>query len=142
MSNFENFPSNSENLIAAEQLQESQASVSNNSFENFLNSPTDLSESAHLQELQTSVTTNITGILAATGYAVGAIAVSPSFFFKSTEEKKAEFVEDVNSYVTSSEFISCLSNDLGEPKVTETEEDFVERASRLLKATLTEKFKI
>ena len=141
MSNFENFPSNSEDLIEAEQLQESQASVSNNSFENFLNSPTDLSESAHLQELQTSVTTNITGLLA-TGYAVGAIAVSPSFFFKSTEEKKAEFVEDVNNYVTSSEFISCLSNDLGEPKVTETEEDFVERASRLLKATLTEKFKI
>ena len=66
MSNFDNFPSNSEDLIEAEQLQESQASVSNNSFENFLSSPTDLSESAHLQELQTSVTTNITGFLAAT----------------------------------------------------------------------------
>lgn len=52
-----------------------------------------------------------------------------------------KFSEEVANYVTNDEFISSLSNNLGKPKVTETEEDFVERASRLLKTILEEKFK-
>ncbi len=136
------FPNNSEDLTESEQLRDSQTSVINNSFEHFLNSSKDSNELKPIQELQTSITTNITGALASEAFAAMAIQGFPSPLFKSAEEKKAEFVEQVNNYITSSEFISSFSSDLGEPKVTETEDDFVERASRLLKATLKEKFKI
>lgn len=142
MSDSENFLSNSEDSIETDRLQESQASISNNSFEHFLNSSKDSNESKHIQELQTSITTNLTGGLPSVAFAATALSGSSSPFFKSAEEKKAEFVEQVNNYITSSEFISSFNSDLGEPKVTETEDDFVERASRLLKATLKEKFKI
>lgn len=104
------------------------------SFEHFWNGSDDSSESINSKELQTSLATNIPAILASVSFSI--------FPFKNTEAEKAKFSEEVANYVTSDEFISSLSNNLGEPKVTETEEDFVERASRLLKTTLEEKFKI
>ena len=104
------------------------------SFEHFWNSSENSIESVNSSELQTSLATNIQGILMA-----GTLSV---FSFNNTQVEEAKFSEEVANYVTGDEFISSLSNNLGEPKVTETEEDFVERASRLLRTILEEKFKI
>jgi hypothetical protein len=116
------------------------------SFKHFLNSPEDSSESVNSPELQTGLTRNILGIIASAtpslSLSVSLLPNFPSLFFKNTEEEKAKFSEGVAKYVTSDEFISSLSDNLGEPKITETEEDFVERASYLLRTILEEKFKI
>lgn len=104
------------------------------SFKHFWNSSEDSSESVKSSELQTSLATNIQGILAP-----GTLS---AFSFNNTQVEEAKFSKEVANYVTSDEFISSVSNNLGEPKATETEEDFVERASRLLRTILEEKFKI
>lgn len=112
------------------------------SFEDFLNSSEEPSESENIEELHISLTTNVSKALASIGFCVAVQPVFPVFFSKNREKEKAKFSEEVANYVTSNEFISVFSNNLGEPKATETEKDFVERASCLLKSILDKKFKI
>lgn len=52
------------------------------------------------------------------------------------------FSNEVAKYATSSEVISKLSHEVGQPKQDETEDEFVERASNVLREILQKKFKI
>lgn len=78
----------------------------------------------------------------AAGVSAGLSSIELISGFSSTQAEKEKFSEEVANYVTGDEFISSLSQDLGEPKTNETEEDFVERASSILRASLKKKFNV
>lgn len=76
---------------------------------------------------------------------VTAISIATAPFFKlagiNTSLSEAEkFSREVAQCATSDEVISAVSNGVGEPKPYETEEEFVERASNVLRKILREKF--
>lgn len=94
------------------------------SFEDFLK------ESKNLPEIKAQTTAGIQQI---TGGIVSG--------FNDTQAEKDKFSKEVANYVTSNEVISSLSDSIGKPK-DETEEEFVERASRVLRAILKQKFNV
>lgn len=55
--------------------------------------------------------------------------------------KASEFAGEVAALVSSKEFISQLSDDIGEPAEFETEDQFVARAKKTMKALLKSKLK-
>jgi hypothetical protein len=61
--------------------------------------------------------------------------------FNSTK-KSQEFAEDVSKVISSNEFISELSDKIGLPLESETEDEFVERSSEILRKMLYSKFGI
>ncbi len=61
--------------------------------------------------------------------------------FNSTK-KSQEFAEDVSKAISSNEFISELSDKIGLPLESETEDEFVERSSKVLRNMLYSKFGI
>ncbi|MBD2492410.1 hypothetical protein [Aulosira sp. FACHB-615] len=60
----------------------------------------------------------------------------------SNAEKVEKFSKEVANYATSEDVISSLSEQIGTPTQDETEEEFVERASTILRNILKKKFKI
>jgi hypothetical protein len=56
--------------------------------------------------------------------------------------KIEEFSNEVANYSTSDELISSLSEKIGKPEENESEQEFVERASNILREILKKKFKI
>ncbi|AFY89706.1 MAG: hypothetical protein CLLPBCKN_005225 [Chroococcidiopsis cubana SAG 39.79] len=61
-------------------------------------------------------------------------------FFKPNEEQK--FSEQVSSLVQNDAFLSELSDQIGEPQVDESEDDFVKRSSNVLRKMLYKHFGI
>ncbi|MEA5512127.1 hypothetical protein VB715_20340 [Crocosphaera sp. UHCC 0190] len=57
-------------------------------------------------------------------------------------DKKQEFAEKVSNLVRDKEFISEFSDRIGEPSELETEDEFVERGSNVLRKMLYDKFGI
>jgi hypothetical protein len=55
--------------------------------------------------------------------------------------KACEFAGEVVALVSSKEFVSQLSDEIGEPYEFETESQFVERAKKTMKALLKSKLK-
>ncbi|MGC5699137.1 hypothetical protein J4P02_02920 [Pseudomonas sp. NFXW11] len=55
--------------------------------------------------------------------------------------KAGEFAGEVVELVSNKEFLSQLSNDIGEPAEAETEEQFIARAKKTMKALLKSKLK-
>ncbi len=85
------------------------------------------------QELSTTVAVNIQqALLPAIGLSIGL----------GNTQKVEEFSKGVANYATSGEVISSLSEKVGKPKENETEQEFVERASQILREILKKKFKI
>lgn len=98
-------------------------------FDKFCKGSNSLPESTTLPALQTQLTAGITQIT------IGVV-----FGFEDTQAEK--FSKEVANYATSDEVISSLSKDIGEPKTNETEEEFVERASRALREIFKKKFNV
>jgi hypothetical protein len=57
-------------------------------------------------------------------------------------DKKQEFAKEVSSLVRDKEFISEFSDRIGLPLETETEDEFVERGSDVLRKMLYDRFGI
>lgn len=62
--------------------------------------------------------------------------------FNSSQEEAEKFSKQVAEYATSDEVISAVSDEVGEPKQNETEDEFVERATNVLRNILIKNFKI
>jgi len=60
----------------------------------------------------------------------------------SNSVKVEEFSKEVANYATSDEVISSLSEQISTPRKNETEQEFVERASNVLREILKKKFKV
>jgi hypothetical protein len=88
-----------------------------------------------------NVSTIQSSIAAATQLSIAPLAAT-LFGLDDTQSKSEKFSKEVSEYATSKEVISSLSKEIGEPNETETEEDFIERASNVLREILKEKFKI
>lgn len=106
-----------------------QAKEATTSLENSLStpSPSDLSD---------SIQTNVKAISITTAPLLKLAGVNTNF------EEVETFSREVAQYATSDEVISAVSNGVGEPKPYETEEEFVERASNVLRKILREKFNV
>jgi len=57
------------------------------------------------------------------------------------KSKASEFAGEVRALVSNEDFIAQLSEDIGEPKEAETEEEFVNRAKQTMKDLLKSKLK-
>ena len=96
-------------------------------------------DSASPATLCVTLTSGIQSILGTSS--TQAIAAPIGFFgSNNTQAKVDEFSQQVTDYVTSDEVISSLSEKIGEPQTKETEEEFVERASNILRGILRKKF--
>jgi hypothetical protein len=111
--------------------------LENLQFEDFLqadkkikNNPEDI----NISKIQSSIAT-------ATQLSIASLATT-LFGLDDTQRKSEKFSKEVSEYATSKEVISSLSKKIGEPTETEAEEDFIERASNVLREILKEKFKI
>lgn len=62
--------------------------------------------------------------------------------FAFTNDKKQEFSQEVSNLVQDEAFISKLSDRVGEPSEFETEDEFVERGSEVLRKMLYDRFGI
>lgn len=114
-----------------------QNNLENLNFEDFWEADTKIpnnSEDINVSTIQSS-------IAAATIIATAPLAAT-LFGLDDTQRKSENFSKEVSEYVTSKEVISSLSKEIGEPNETEAEEDFIERASNVLRKILKEKFKI
>jgi hypothetical protein len=114
-----------------------QNNLENLNFEDFWQADTknkNNSEDINVSTIQSS-------IAAATQLSIAPLA-GTLFGLDDTQSKSEKFSKEVSEYVTSKEVISSLSKKIGEPNETEAEEDFIERASNVLREILKEKFKI
>ncbi|BBD66455.1 hypothetical protein NIES4072_62750 [Nostoc commune NIES-4072] len=114
-----------------------QNNLENLNFEDFWEADTKIpnnSEDIHVSTIQSSIT-------AATLIASAPLAAT-LFGLDDTQRKSEKFSKEVSEYATSKEVISSSSKKIGEPNASETEEDFIERASKVLREILKEKFKI
>ncbi|WP_350647392.1 hypothetical protein [Pseudomonas sp. HY13-MNA-CIBAN-0226] len=57
------------------------------------------------------------------------------------ESKAGKFAHDVRALVSSDEFVTQLSEDIGEPIPAETEDEYVERAKQKMRDLLMAKLK-
>lgn len=80
--------------------------------------------------------------IAATTQMITMPIASALFGQTDTQTKAEKFSKKVSEYATSKEVISSLSKEIGEPKETETEEEFIERASNVLRNLLKKKFNV
>lgn len=86
------------------------------------------------QELiSNSIVANVAQVLSPT---VGILSVF------SNSEKVEEFSKEVANYATSDDVMSSLSEQISTPRKNETEQEFVERASNVLREILKKKFKV
>ncbi|MHA3081905.1 hypothetical protein ACX1NX_01710 [Acinetobacter sp. ANC 5383] len=60
--------------------------------------------------------------------------------FKGDQKKVKEFKDGINSDLTSPQTLGDISNLIGEPKLNETEDEFVKRSMDSLTDYLTKKF--
>lgn len=110
------------------------------SFEEFWNNSKNSPDSVNSPELSTVlaissvITTGVQQIIVPVGALV--------FGLNDQQAKEERFSNEVANYITSDEVISSLSKEIGEPKTNETEQEFVERASRVLKAIIQKKFNV
>lgn len=99
------------------------------SFEKFFKDSTILPAPTASPTLQIQLTAGITQIT------IGVVS--------GVEDTQVEkFSNEVANYAISGEVISSLSKNIGKPKTNETEEEFVERASRALREILKKKFNV
>lgn len=70
---------------------------------------------------------------------VSSLGISSLF---SNSQQIEKFSQEVASYATGDDVISSVSEQIGQPRENETEEEFVERASQVLREILKKKFKI
>lgn len=89
-------------------------------------------------ELLPSSNTSLSAIQASLRLAVGSL-LTP---FSVPNDKKQKFSEEVSSLVRDEVFISEFSDHIGEPAELETEDEFVEQGSNVLKRMLYDKFGI
>jgi len=111
--------------------------VENLSFENFWEE--DLKNQTNSGDI--SLSTVQASIAAATKISIIPIAAT-LFGIADTQTKVDKFSKEVSKYATSKELISSVSKEIGEPQQTETEEEFIERASNTLRNFLKKKFKV
>ncbi|MBE8965467.1 hypothetical protein IQ277_04145 [Nostocales cyanobacterium LEGE 12452] len=100
---------------------------------------------ANTKKLNNSEDINVSTIqasIAAATLIITAPLAATLFGLDNTQRKSENFSKEVSEYATSKEVISSLSKEIGEPNETEAEEDFIERASNVLRKILKEKFKI
>jgi hypothetical protein len=112
-------------------------------FKNFYNNLEEISKEINTDTLNessltpglfsNSIVANVGQILLPT---VGVLSVF------SDSKKVEEFSKEVANYATSDDVISSLSEKIGTPRINETEQEFVERASNVLREILKNKFKI
>jgi hypothetical protein len=114
-----------------------QNNLENLNFEDFWQADTKISNNPE----DINVSTIQSSIAAATLIATAPLAAT-LFGLDDTQRKSEKFSKEVSEYATSKEVISSLSKEIGEPNETEAEEDFIERASNVLRKILKEKFKI
>lgn len=100
-----------------------------------------LGEHEELTQLQSSVALGVSHILSSS-ISSGVIGSSLGFGISNQQEMIEKFSKEVAEYATSKEIISSLVKETGEPKRDETEDDFVERASQVLRSLLKRKFKV
>ena len=86
-----------------------------------------------------NVSTIQSSIAAATQLSITPLAAT-LFGLDDTQSKNEKFSKEVSEYATSKEVISSLSKKICEPNETEAEEDFIQRASNVLREILKEKF--
>ncbi|BAU10368.1 hypothetical protein LEP3755_08520 [Leptolyngbya sp. NIES-3755] len=104
-----------------------------NRFEDFMNEAQKSSDQRvtafpiMLADVQTSLASTIRGIIAPTAL---------------NDVEKHKFSQEVSSLVQDTTLISEFSSQIGTPKETETEEEFVKRSSDVLRNMLYEKFGI
>ncbi len=94
------------------------------------------------QKFETTPTEfNLPATTAANIQAVLSPMIGISSLFSNTN-KVEEFSKEVANYATSDDLISSLSEKIGKPKENETEQEFVERASHILREILKKRFNI
>ncbi|MHC5717622.1 MAG: hypothetical protein ACYTX0_37340 [Nostoc sp.] len=108
-------------------------------FKDFYTNPKQLPDTATTQE--PSTTQELSTIVAGNVQQVLSSAIGLSYGLANTQ-KAAEFSKGVANYATSDEVISSLSEQIGKPKENETEQEFVERSSHILREILKKKFNI
>ena len=111
--------------------------IKNMSFEDFCEE--DLKNKINAEDM--SLSTVQWSIAAITQISILPIAAT-LFGQTDTQTKIEKFSKEVSEYATSKDVISSLSKEIGEPKQTETEEDFIARASNTLKNFLKKKFNV
>ncbi|MEH2113138.1 hypothetical protein [Nostoc sp.] len=114
-----------------------QNNLENLNFEDFLQADTKIKNNS----VDINISTIQSSIAAATLIATAPLAAT-LFGLDDTQRKSEKFSKEVSEYATSKEVIYSLSKKIGEPNETEAEEDFIERASNVLREILKEKFKI
>jgi hypothetical protein len=98
--------------------------------------------------LETSLSTpSSSGLSNSIQASVTAISIATAPFFQLTGvntslEEAEKFSREVAQCATSDEVISAVSDEICEPKSSETEEEFVERASNIFRRILREKFNV
>lgn len=90
-----------------------------------------------VEALQAATAVSVTGFISTNivGTALGA-----AMGFNNNPKKAEQFSQQVTEYATNDEVITVLSQEIGEPKANETEDQFVERASESLRSILRKKF--
>lgn len=68
------------------------------------------------------------------------LTLTSNVLFSNSQTEK--FSHEVTQFITSDEVITSLSREIGNPKQNETEDEFVTRASNILKKILEEKFNL
>lgn len=68
-------------------------------------------------------------------------SVAASYQLVSGGVKSSEFSNQVTTLVASDEFMSQLSENIGEPKTEESEDEFVDRATETMRQLLKSKLK-
>lgn len=104
-----------------------------NSFKDFM----DEVEESPTKALPSS-NTSLLAIQASLTSAVGSL-LTP---FAAPNDKKQEFSEEASNFVRDEAFISEFSDRIGEPSELETEDEFVERGSDVLRRMLYDRFGI
>jgi hypothetical protein len=104
-----------------------------NSFKEFM----DEAEESPSQALPLS-NTSLSEIQSSLALAVGSL-LTP---FSVSNDKKQKFSEEVSNLVRDEAFISEFSDCIGEPSELETEDEFVERGSNVLRRMLHDRFGI
>jgi hypothetical protein len=112
-----------------------------NSFKDFWNSRKNKSDSAAAEnKSELSTITQLSTAISQQITPIATVALTDIFGSTPKQKKIAQFTKEVTECATSDEVISTVSDRLGEPLPDETEEEFVERASNILKNVLKEKF--
>jgi len=112
-----------------------------NSFKDFWNSCKNKSDSSATEnQSELSTITQLSTVISQQITPIATTALTDIFGSTPKQTKIERFTKEVTECATSDEVISTVSDRLGQPLPDETEQEFVERASNILRNVLKEKF--